>query len=255
MLDWLQRYCTNDEGWGHDTPHMFEWGAWVAEIWALATDRKTLVAIRNSRRWSVGSGFNRLGIGRLGAAVRAESPDWAIECDLADLLRFAGYVQRDACETCFWGSVESLCRRTLDRPQYQQIGSCVDCYQSNGWITPAIPVDDRKARVAGVTVCMSRLAWSIPPEVIEPDSRVLLWRYDWGVSGLPHPLVIDDADRNWRVMVAPCDITDAKVVPPTFHPDPLFARLWEAARDDPAAMVALADWLEEREDAFAEVLR
>ncbi len=48
---------------------------------------------------------------------------------------------------------------------------------------------------------------------------------------------------------------DAKVVPPTFHPDPLFARLWEAARDDPAAMVALADWLEEREDAFAEVLR
>ncbi len=251
MAHWLQRYCTVDEGGEYDTPSWLTWSA--SSSWRVATNRKTVVAIR--AHWSTVPDQDVAANGRMRVAVLTRTPTDAVECDLADLLRFAGYVQRDACASCCQGSKEMLYHWTITRPPYMQIGLCVDCWKSNGWITPAMPADDRKARVAGVTVCMSRLAWSIPPEVIEPDSRVLLWRHTWGVSDWPPALVIDDAKGNWRVMIAECKITDPAVTPPTYYPDPVFARLWEAARDCPGAMAALADWLEDRGDRFAEVLR
>lgn len=249
MLDWLNRYCTVDEGGAYDQPC-------VVDDWAVATDRRTMVAVRlPDPAQVVGLGFATiLSASRMEAAVKAIAPESAIECDLADLLRFCGYVEREACHTCF-GNAVSLYQWTLDRPVRSQIGHCVDCYQSNGWITPAAPSDTRKAIVAGVTVCMSRLAWSIPPELVEPGARVNLWCHHNPMLGYTRKtIVIDDAAGGWRVMVAGCDIIDAKATPPTFHPDPLFAQLWQAARDDQAAMAALSDWLSDRNDAFAEVL-
>lgn len=249
MLDWLQRYCTVDEGGGYDLPF-----ATPALEWLGATDRKTLVAVRPPPGWFMGGDLS-WGAAHPGilSAIRAVPPEDPIECDLADLLRFVGYVEREGCVTCFGGN-DGLYQWTQERPAHSQIGHCVDCYQSNGWITPAAPSDTRKAIVAGVAVCMSRLAWSIPPELVEPGAMVRLWACSWSVRDLPRSLVIDDVGQQWRVMVAPCDITDEKVIPPTFHVDPIFAQLWQAARDDPAAMAALSDWLSDRNDAFAEVL-
>ena len=256
MLDWLRRYCTVDEGGAYDQPYLIELGGWRPQRWLTATDRKTLVAVRPGDGWWAPEGGYRflLSNSNMAKALHATPTGPVVKCNLDDLLRFCGYVEREACSTCFNGN-DGLYQWTQERPAHSQIGHCVDCYQSNGWITPAAPSDTRKAIVAGVSVCMSRLAWSIPPELVEPVARVRLWACSWSVSDWPRSLVIDDAAQRWRVMVAPCDITDEKVIPPTFHPDPLFAWLWQAARDDRVSMAVLSDWLEERQDAFAEVIR
>ena len=252
---WLSRYCSVETG---------TWSDWLVSgdlVWSCATDKKTLVMIRDGgeqyreqMRW-LGRSFqcpSRSNADRFIAAKPTTQP--VIECDLADLLRFAGYVQREACWECFSGSVESLRCWTLERPAYQQIGQCVDCYQTNGWIVPAAPSDDRKARVAGVTVCMSRLAWSIPPELVEEGKRVTLGRVAPQGEGNTAGLLIEGWD--WRIVVAECYLTGPASTPsPTFYPDPTFAQLWQSARDDPAAMSALSDWLIDHEDAFAEVLQ
>ncbi len=255
MLDWLQRYCTVDEGGAYDLPCLVELGDWMIRRWVIATDRKTLVAVTPPKGWHrPSSGYNNLlASSSIRKALRAVPLATVAECELADLLRFVGYVEREGCVTCFGGN-DGLYQWTQERPAHSQIGHCVDCYQSNGWITPAAPSDTRKAIVAGVSVCMSRLAWSIPPELVEPGGRVRLWACRWSVRNLPRTLVIDDVGQQWRVMIAPCDIIDAKATPPTFHVDPIFAQLWQAARDDRAAMAVLSDWLSDRNDAFAEVL-
>ena len=254
MMDWLRRYCTVDEGRGYDLPFVTS-----AMDWVGATDRKTLVAVRPPPGWFMGGDLS-WGAASPGvlSAIRAVPTEDPIECDLADLLRFCGYIQREACETCFpLADVERLYEWTLTRPRHVQIGQCVDCWGQAGWITPAAPCDTRKAIVAGVLVCMSRLAWSIPPEVMEPGARVQLWRGLIGSLGgraLRWALVLDDAAGQWRVIVAGCDLVDSLIIPPAFYPDPLFAQLWQASRDDRAALFALRDWLSDRDDPYAEVL-
>ncbi len=250
MAHWIERYVDVDSGTWRDRVHLWHG-------WSCATDGRTAVMLADGgtafREAAWAKTHDVRSEGRFGPYLR-ETPQNPIECDLADLLRFCGYVEREACETCFGGSVKSLCRWTLERPAYQQIGECVDCWQSNGWITPAMPADDRKARVAGVTVCMSRLAWSIPPELVEEGKRVTLGRVAPQGEGNTAGLLIEGWD--WRIVVAECYLTGSASTPsPTFYPDPTFAQLWQSARDDPAAMSALSDWLIDHEDAFAEVLQ
>ena len=252
MAHWIERYADVESGTWRDYGH--QWHGW-----SCVTDGRTLVmladggaAIRETD--SIAMGGIAVPSGRFEPYLRA-IPANPIECAIEDLLRFAGYVQREACSVCFSGSVESLRCWTLERPTYQQIGQCVDCYQTNGWIAPpAAPSDDRKARVAGVTVCMSRLAWSIPLELVEEGKRVTLGRIAPQGEGNTAGLLIEGWD--WRIVVAECYLTGPASTPsPTFYPDPTFAQLWQSARDDPAAMSALSDWLIDHEDVFAEVLQ
>lgn len=251
MAHWIERYADVESGTWRDYVH--QWHGW-----SCVTDGRTLVMLADG-----GAAYKASDGLLMSSAAPAERfelylraiPQNPIECDLADLLRFAGYVQREACSVCFATKGELYCW-TLQRPFHQQIGPCAYCYQTNGWIAPAAPSDDRKALVGGVMVCMSRLAWSIPPELVEKGKRVKIGRIESQGKGDAAGLLIDGGD-DWRIVVAECYLTGPAITPsPTFYPDPTFAQLWQSARgDDPAAMAALADWLIDHEDAFAEVLQ
>lgn len=234
---WMRRYVNEDGYWSDRVQ--------LCHGWSCATDRKTLVALADGgEQWRLASGERPAGL-RLAelASERNErevaahqrlmpflkaTPEWAFEADANDLLRFCGYVEKSPCDLCF--------------------------RNHHGWLIPALPDDTRKAWVAGVLVCMSRLAWSIPPELVHPSLRVRVGRT---MAAMPTGvLVIDSCEDDWRICVSGCSLTsDVPVVCPTFYHDPIFAQMWQASRDCPAARAALADWLSDRDDPFAEVLR
>ena len=255
---WLRRYANGDGFW-YDRVNLYQG-------WSCATDRKTLIALADGgEQWRL-SGPDPYRNPKLTEqrGVAAEQrlmpflkamPKWAFEADLNDLLRFCGYVEKSPCGVCF-RNVEELYAETVTRdPEGSPVGGCVDCFCHHGWEIPGLPHDDRKSWVAGVLVCMSRLAWSIPPELVHPSLRVRVGRT---MAAMPTGgvLVIDSCEDDWRICVSGCSLTsDVPVVCPTFHPDPIFGQMWQAARDCPAARAALADWLSDQDDPFAEVLR
>ena len=260
---WLRRYANGDGFW-YDRVNLYQG-------WSCATDRKTLIALADGgEQWRLASDERPAGL-RLAelASERNErevaahqrlmpflkaTPEWAFEADANDLLRFCGYVEKSPCGLCF-RNVEELYAETVTRdPEGLPVGGCVDCFNHHGWLIPALPDDTWKAWVAGVLVCMSRLAWSIPPELVHPSLRVRVGRT---MAAMPTGvLVIDSCEDDWRICVSGCSLTsDVPVVCPTFYHDPIFAQMWQASRDCPAARAALADWLSDRDDPFAEVLR
>jgi uncharacterized protein (TIGR02996 family) len=161
---------------------------------------------------------------------------------LASLLLWCQSVDGDACEACNGRGVE----------EYQNI-PCHECGGSGCWI-PGVE-RKRPSLLAGVLLDRNRLAWLLAPELLDlPDEPVLV-----GACRTCSQAVVLETPH-WRAVLMGLDekVRKAGEVPPTFHPEPLFTSLWverEDPADDFAARLVLADWLDDRQDPYAAVLR
>jgi hypothetical protein len=227
--------------------------AWMPYVHALgdlsaATCGWGVLAVRDGGRqeWPADMSAHDVDRGRKALSPFVRDPFAPLlRTSLASLLLWCQSVDGDTCEACNGSG------RMEDD---WHAGSCTLCEGDGCWI----PGTDckRPSLLAGVLMDRNRLAWLLAPELCDlPDEPVLV-----GVCTTCSQAVVLETPH-WRAVLMGLDEKARKPgeVPPTFHPEPPFARMW-VERDDPAddyaARLALADWLEEEKaDPYAAVLR
>lgn len=160
-----------------------------------------------------------------------------LRTSLASLVLWCQAVHSDTCESCNGHGVEE--------------GTAIPCSICDGsgcWI----PGIERKAPswLTDAVIDRNRLGWLLAPELFDlPDEPVLV-----GISTTTKAAVVLESPW-WRVVLMQLEPKqfDGKGAP-SFHPEPEFAVMW-IERDDPDVRLILADWLEERDDSYADVLR
>lgn len=167
-----------------------------------------------------------------------------LRTDLASLWLWCGGVVWDRCTSC------------NGRGEIDADTLCPDCDGGRG-----IPTIDQKRPgfLAGIAVERSRLAWSLAPELADEPVAV-------GASPRTEGALYLEA-ASWRVVVMAVSVErwaretrlrgnppPPETIYPTFHPEPEFARMW-IEQGDPDVRLILADWLEDRDDPYAAVLR
>ena len=239
--DWLSRYVADPET-----------GRWYCEVVAcdgrlVATDGKSMVAVRGGGVQDecrvVGSVVARMQI----RPFLTTQPLAAIRTTLGALWAFCGCVRWDWCDSCGGRGSQGTYEEDFD-------GGGIPCPDCDGgrWL-PATADAGHCGKVVGVQCDLSRLAWSLAPELGGPGDEVTVGRMSVGDD---KPIVVVDGD-GWRVLVMGM-LEDFPLhrgnVYPSFHADPLFAQLW-LGREDACTRLALADWLTERGDGYAARLR
>jgi hypothetical protein len=163
---------------------------------------------------------------------------------LASLLLWCQSVDGDTCESC----------NGSGRLEYEaHDGPCTFCDGRGCWI-PGVECK-RPSLLAGVLLDRNRLAWLLAPELCDlPDEPVLV-----GACTTCQQAVVLETPH-WRAVLMGLDekVRKAGEVLPSFHPEPPFTTLWlerEDPADDYAARRVLADWLDDKADPYAAVLR
>lgn len=219
---WLARYARGVVG-----------VTWPNYVWSIdrhsvATDGRTMLAVADNGRQEdegIPAGLSRP-VGRVRVYLGAPDKPFA-ETTLERLLRFCDRIEYQFCENCKnW------------RVNLRHL--CEHCDGSGWWWAE----QTRPAWVGGILLDLDRLAYSLPTEL--EGERVTLARHTSDALAVTGP--------SWKVWVmglkADHSSHQSKVYP-TFHDDDVYL----AMLHDPECRHMLHDWLLERGDPYAAVVR
>lgn len=235
--DWLERYTLPGGGW--DYSERVHCGAGRRVV----TDARCILAVDDPT-----ATFHELVLSQSRGVVTEVTrrllaepvPPEAMRTDVADLWLWLDCLVMARCPACggsgCWGGLE-----------WNDPPPCEDC-GGRGWVFPWPDDDDwDTVTVAGAAVAGQRLAWWLAGELESYGTNVSVWqsaaaRLAVDPSGYLDAVTFDGG--GWRLVCSVLKGREGKLDSyRTYYPG---AGVWWAARRDPVARLAAADWFHER---------